>query len=169
MLDNQQDLFEKLIKKLDSYDQNVIILKGNAGVGKTYVIDQLIKEFKARKDFTICCINGDQFCEEREYYCIKQALSEMSVKYAQKQNDKKLISEFSGELPIVGDISKKIISDKLNYKNISQNNKTFFLNNDDEKNIVYRLNYLFEKKKALIICDSFQYFDLKSLQMVYLF
>ena len=40
----------------------------------------------------------------------------MSVKYAQKQNDKELISEFSGELPIVGDISKKIISDKLNYK-----------------------------------------------------
>lgn len=169
MLDNQQDLFEKLIEELDSYDQNVIILKGNAGVGKTYVIEQLIKKFKARKNFTICCINGDQFCKEREYYCIKQALSEMSVKYAQKQNDKELISEFSGELPIVGDISKKIISDKLNYKNVSQNNKTFFLNNDDEKNIVYRLNYLFEKKKALIICDSFQYFDLKSLQMVYLF
>lgn len=107
MLDNQQDLFKKLIEELDSYDQNVIILKGNAGVGKTYVIEQLIKEFKARKDFTICCINGDQFCKEREYYCIKQALSEMSVKYAQKQNDKELISEFSGELPIVGDISKK--------------------------------------------------------------
>lgn len=53
MLDSQQDLFEKLIEELDSHDQNVIILKGNAGVGKTYVIGQLIKEFKARKDFTI--------------------------------------------------------------------------------------------------------------------
>ena len=30
MLDNQQDLFKKLIEELDSYDQNVIILKGNA-------------------------------------------------------------------------------------------------------------------------------------------
>lgn len=50
MLDNQQDLFEKLIELLDSYDQNVIILKGNAGVGKTYVIEQLIKKFKARKN-----------------------------------------------------------------------------------------------------------------------
>ena len=48
MLDNQQDLFEKLIEELDSYDQNVIILKGNAGVGKTYVIEQLIKKLKLR-------------------------------------------------------------------------------------------------------------------------
>lgn len=169
MLDNQKNLYNNLIREFDSYSRNVIILKGNAGVGKTYVVNQLIKEFKVKKDFTICYINGDQFCKEREYYCIKQALSEMSIKYEQNQNDKTLISEFSGELPFVGNISKKIVSDKLNYRKVNQDRKTFFLNNDDEKNIVYRLNYLLEKKQSLIICDNFQFFDSKSLEMVYLF
>lgn len=170
MFNKQKYIFECLKREFYSdYINNVVTFKGKAGVGKTYVVDKLIHECQNNDDMTICYISGDQFCQEREYYCIKQSLSEVSVEYEKKKHDTNLIAEFVGELPQLGDISKKIVSDKLNYSNINQNRKTFFLNNDDEKNIVYRLNYLLGKKHSLIICDNFQFFDKKSLEIIYLF
>lgn len=169
MLDKQQEIYEKLITTFYLHDNNVVTIKGNAGVGKTYVANHLVDKLENEKKIDICYINGDPFCKEREYYCIKQALSEVSYKYERKKNDADLISEMVGEFPVISNISKKIVSDKLNYRDVNQNRKAFFLNNDDERNIVYRLNYLFEKKKSLIICDNFQFFDHKSLEMIYLF
>lgn len=169
MFKKQQLIFEELKKECSNkFSNNVIVVKGNAGVGKTYIIKQLIQEFDNTTHMPVCYISGDQFCQERDYYCIKQSLLEISEKYEKKKNDKELISEFVGEMPYVGDISKKIISDKLNYADVDQDRKNFFLDND-EKNIVYRLNYLLGKKHSLIICDNFQYFDKKSLEIIYIF
>ena len=169
MLSKQQEIFEELKKIFYLSSCNIVTLKGKAGVGKTYVINKLIHEFEIKGDMTVCYISGDQFCQDREYYCIKQALSEISIKYEKKKKDVDLITGLVGELPSIGSISQKLVSDKLNYSDVNQNRKTFFLNNDDERNIVYRLNYFLEKKRALIVCDNFQFFDQKSLEMIYLF
>ena len=124
MFKKQQLIFEELKKECSNkFSNNVIVVKGNAGVGKTYIIKQLIQEFDSTTKMPVCYISGDQFCQERDYYCIKQSLLEISEKYEKKKNDKELISEFVGEMPYVGDISRKIISDKLNDADVDQDRK----------------------------------------------
>lgn len=170
MLNNQMYIYDKIQQEITPhYKNSIIVLKGKAGVGKTYIIEELITNIN--QDYNhppICYIKGDQIGQKRDYYCIKQALAEVSVDYEKKKNDKALISELAQELPYAGDISKKIVSDKLNANEISQKRKMFFVDNADEENIIYRFNYLFDKKYSVMICDNFQYFDDKSLELIYL-
>lgn len=170
MLKGQEEIFEQLKNEIKSDSFNsVITIRGNSGIGKTYIMEKLIDEFCDKSDMSICYIKGDQFCQNRDYYCIKQSLSEISFSYDKMKYDKNLISEFVSEIPKVGDISKIIVSDKLNYSEVEQSRRTFYLDNEDERNIVYRLNYLMENKHAVIICDNFQFFDIKTLQLIYIF
>lgn len=169
---NQQKYILECLKNLFLVDHStktnkIIALNGKAGVGKTYIACELMHILNS-KNIPTCYIVGDQFCNKRDYYCIKQSLSQISEIYEKKKQDSNLIAGLVGELPKIGEISRKIVSDKLNYRNINQSQKAFFLK-EEERNIVYRLNYFFDKNESVIICDNFQYFDIKSLELIYIF
>lgn len=168
MFDNQRDIYEQLKNCIGSFNGiRIITLLGESGIGKSYLIEKLMEDVKTQYTCPICYIKGDQFCQNREYYCIKQALTQLTVSYENIQGKKDIITDCIQEIPRIGSISSKIISDKLNRQEITQKRRSYFLN-DEELDIVYRLNYLFDKRSSLIVCDNLQYFDSKSLELLYL-
>lgn len=169
MFSNQEEIYIKLVNDVSAFNSDkVIMLLGKAGIGKSFVIDKLMQEISGKYSCPICYIKGDQFCQDRDYYCIKRALTQLITTYDKKKNLVDSIAKLGKAAPYIGELQEKIISDKLNQKEIYQKRRNFFLN-EDEQNIVYRLNYLFDKRRSLIICDNIQFFDKKSLELLHLF
>lgn len=168
MFKSQKEIFDKLNNNISPLSSDkVIILSGKSGVGKSFVINSLKESIQNRYSSPICYLNGDSICQNRDYYCFKYALNNMTIKYAQKKKLTTIASKTVSDIPYCGSVSEEILSDFINRSEIRQNQKNYFLN-DDEQEIVYRLNYLFDKKDSLIICDNIQYFDAKSLELLYL-
>lgn len=169
MFSNQEEIYKKLVNDVSAFtSEKVIMLLGKAGIGKSFVIEKLMQEISGKYSCPICYIKGDQFCQDRDYYCIKRALTQLITTYDKKKNLVDSIAKLGKAAPYIGELQEKIISDKLNQKEIDQKRRNFFLN-EDEQNIVYRLNYLFDKRRSLIICDNIQFFDKKSLELLHLF
>lgn len=169
MFSNQEEIYQKLIDNVSIFNtERIITLSGKSGTGKSFMIKKLIQEMSGKYSCPICYINGDQFCQERDYYCIKRALTKLVITYEKKKTIIESIEKIGKEVPYIGELQENILYNKFNEKDINQKQKTYFLN-EDEQNIVFRLNYLFDKRKSLIICDNIQFFDDKSLELLYLF
>lgn len=169
MFSSQKEAYEKLTKIIDLLSPNKVVgLSGKPGIGKTFVVDSLIQMVNSKYSCPVFYIKGDQFCQDRDYYCIKQALSKMTIDYEKKKNIGDILTYSVQDIPYIGTLSAKLISDKVNEKDIQQKQRGFFWENEDELEIIYRLNYLFDKHSALIVCDNIQYFDNKSLELIYL-
>lgn len=168
MLNNQKDTYSRLKEYIGSFNGfRIITLTGKSGIGKSYVLQKFMEEAQEQYTCPICYIKGDQFCQNREYHCIKQALSQLIIEYEKIKDRENIVTDGLQDIPYIGTISSKIISDKLNRQEITQKRKSYFFN-DEELDIIYRLNYLFDKRASLIICDNLQYFDSKSLEFFYL-
>lgn len=168
MLTNQREAYEQLKEHISPFNEvKIISLSGKSGIGKSYLIQHLMDEMREKYSCPVCYIKGDQFCQNREYFCMKQALTHLTLPYEEVQNAKDLAIDLLKDIPRIGSVSNKILSYKLHEQEIEQKNNSYFLN-EEELDIVYRLNYLFDKKHSLIICDNLQYFDWKSLELLYL-
>lgn len=168
MFSNQKEAYAKLKKYIGAFSETKIItLIGKSGIGKSYTIERLIKEANAEYTCPICYIKGDQFCQNREYYCIKQALSQLTIGYNKAKDSRDIVADCVQDIPYVGTVSNRIISNKLNRKEVELKKENYCLN-EEELGIIYRLNYLFDKRSSLIICDNLQYFDSKSLEFIYI-
>ena len=168
MLANQKEAYEQLKENISPLiGIKIISLSGKSGIGKSFLIQKLVEEIKEKYACPICYIKGDQFCQAREYYCIKKALTQLTLHYEQDQNAKNLAADLFKDIPYIGTVSSKIISNKLHNQEIEQKNSSYFFN-EEELEIIFRLNYLFDKKYSLIVCDNLQYFDVKSLELLYL-
>ncbi len=168
MFKSQKEVFDKLKNNISPLSSDkVIVLSGKPGVGKSFVINSLKDNIQNHYSTPICYLNGDSVCQERDYYCFKYALNDMTIKYATKKKMTAIASKVVNDVPYCGSVSKEILSDLFDHSEIEQQQKSYFLSNDEQE-IVYRLNYLFDKRNSLIICDNIQYFDSKSLQLLYL-
>lgn len=168
MFSNQKKVYAELKKYIGVFSKTKIItLTGRSGIGKSYIIERFLEEIKDQYTCPICYIKGDQFCQNREYYCIKQALSQLIIGYNKAKDSKSIIADCVQDIPYIGTVSNKIISDKLNKQEIELKKKNYCLN-EEELGIIYRLNYLFDKRSSLIVCDNLQYFDSKSLEFIYI-
>lgn len=168
MFKSQKEIYDKLNEKISPLSSDkIIFLSGKSGVGKSFVINSLKNSIQNRYSSPICYLNGDSVCQNRDYYCFKYALNNMTIKYEQRKKLTIIASKTVSDIPYCGTVSQEILSDIFDRFEIRQKQKNYFLN-DDEQDIVYRLNYLFDKKDSLIICDNIQYFDAKSLELLYL-
>ena len=168
MLRSQKEIFEKIIDDIGPFSpKKVIALLGKSGVGKSFVIKAVQDCVQEKYSAPICYIKGDLFCQSRDYYCLKQALSTITTEYMTKKEKKEVVTEGIQGVPNVGLLGKQLLSNFFERKERKQQVKSNFLN-EDELEIIYRLNYLFDKRYSLIICDNIQYFDEKSLQLLYL-
>lgn len=168
MFKSQTEVFNKLNKSITPLSSDkVIVLSGKPGVGKSFVIDSLKDSIQNHYRTPICYINGDYFCQARDYYCFKRTLNDISSKYTSQKNWTNIVRKGVSDIPFCGSVAEEILSDLFDYSEINQQQKNYFLSKDEQE-IVYRLNYLFDKKNALIICDNIQYFDSKSLELLYL-
>ncbi len=78
MFSNQEEIYIKLVNDVSAFNSDkVIMLLGKAGIGKSFVIDKLMQEISGKYSCPICYIKGDQFCQDRDYYCIKRALTQL--------------------------------------------------------------------------------------------
>lgn len=168
MLTNQKEAYEQLKEYISPLNGvKIISLSGKSGIGKSFLIQKFMDEIGEKYACPVCYIKGDQLCQNREYFCMKQALNQLTLPYKQVQNAKDTASDLFKGIPHIGSVSNRIISNKLNKHEIEQKNNSYFLS-EEELEIVYRINYLFDKKYSLIICDNLQYFDWKSLELLYL-
>lgn len=111
---------------------------------------------------------GDPILDSRNYYCFKNALNILTREYSKTKAVKETVTKSVQDIPFLGNTSECLLNETLFYKEKMQNQKSYFLENEDEADIVFRLNYLFDKRCSLIICDNVQYFDQKSLELLYL-
>lgn len=168
MFKSQKEIFDKLNNNIGPlFSDKVITLSGKSGVGKSFVINSLKDNIQNRYSTPICYLNGDSVCQERDYYCFKHALNDITSEYATHKNWTSIVTKGVQDIPFCGSASEEILSNLFNYSEINQQQKSFFLSKDEQE-IIYRLNYLFDKRTALIICDHIQYFDSKSLELLYL-
>lgn len=169
MFNSQKIVFSELVETISLLNpKKVIGLSGKPGIGKTYVVDTFIQMIKSNYSCPVCYIKGDQFCQDRDYYCIKQALSKITLGYEKQKNIGDILTHSVQDIPYIGSVSAKLVSDKVNKKDIQQHERGFIWENDEELEIIYRLNYIFDKRSSLIVCDNIQYFDSKSLELIYL-
>lgn len=165
---NQEVIYNKLLKLINPFSSlKVVTLSGKSGIGKSFVVEQLMNEIKDNYSCPVCYISGDSVCQNRDYYCIKQALNEISLSYEKEAEKKKILTKSFEDIPYAGSIITKLVSNRLYKKELEQQQKGNILS-EEEMNIIYHLNYLFDKRSALIICDNIQYFDCKSLELLYI-
>lgn len=168
MLTNQKEAYKQLKEYISPLNGvKIISLSGKSGIGKSFLVQKFMDEMEEKYDCPVCYIKGDQFCQNREYFCMKQALNQLTLPYEQVQNTKDTVIDLLKDIPHIGSVGNRIISNSLHKQDIEQKNNSYFLN-EEELEIVYRFNYLFDKKYSLIICDNLQYFDWKSLELLYL-
>lgn len=168
MFTNQKKVYDDLLNVIKPFSSiKIITLFGKTGIGKSFVIETLMNELQCNYSSPIFYIKGDQFCQDRDYYCIRQALNEITVSYEKRKGIKEVVSKGFENIPYVGSVVTKLVSNKLYQKEIKQKQKNYILD-DEEQDIIYRLNYLFDKRSSLIICDNIQFFDKKSLELLYL-
>lgn len=142
MFKSQKEIYDKLNEKISPLSSDkIIFLSGKSGVGKSFVINSLKNSIQNRYSSPICYLNGDSVCQNRDYYCFKYALNNMTIKYEQRKKLTIIASKTVSDIPYCGTVSQEILSDIFDRFEIRQKQKNYFLN-DDEQDIVYRLNYL---------------------------
>lgn len=169
MLNNQNDIYSKLINDIKPlHSDRIIMLVGKPGIGKSYVVERLKRDLQEQYSAPICYLKGDQFCQNRRYYCFKNALNSLTIDYNKKKEITNIASKGAQGIPYVGPVTEKLLINTLNHTEIAQKQRNYFLDNDEEQEIIFRLNYLLDKRASLIICDNVQYYDEKSLELLYL-
>lgn len=78
---------------------------------------------------------------------------------------KKTVSKASKGIPFVGDLAEHISEEFLNHNDIKFDKDNSYLT-DSERSIIYRIRYL-TKKRIVFIIDNFQFWDEKSVSLIY--
>ena len=168
MFRNQKQAYSKLISIIKPYSEyKIVVLSGDAGIGKSFVVQELINAVADKYNKKICYIKGDQFMQHRDYYCIKQALEVVNYTYEKKMETVEIVADETRKRYPFNSLLVSLATHTLWNQEKKQKKKGYKLN-DDELNIINRLNYYFDKKPALIVCDNFQYFDSKTLELIYM-
>ena len=160
LLPNQKKVCQTI---LNNYKNQNIIIRGNSGVGKTYVFEQLINEFKENNNIVLY-LSSETLLSKREYYplinCIKN--------HKQYFSFKDLLEESSKDIPLVGNISNYFLSSVIEYRNDYINNYELNILNSIEKEIFDRLYHLSRQGNVILLCDNIQFWDDQSLNFLYL-
>lgn len=152
------------IKNLIKDGENIFFIQGNSGCGKTITIKAICQNLK-KKDYLLVDLKGDSILKDNEYLPFLNALGDVlpgSVDYGFS----KMAVDFGGEIPKVGKPLTSIFK-IFSKRTESQNQIRDLALNDKEHEILCKLQYLAEHKKTVFVCENLNYWDEKSIKLLY--
>ena len=166
---------EFIINKLKSNikEANIIsIIEGASGCGKTFILENIQKE---QSNLNFYWLKGDSYLSFRDYYpfyeLIKQLYSNDNGQLKKKlfkEASRDVVSKTGSISPLGGELIslaiENIIDSKVNRKKLV--NCIF---SQEELQIIFQMNYFCNNNNNnIFLCDDIQYWDSKSLQLLYL-
>ncbi len=170
-ISNQDNILKSLIANIKG-QQKLSIIDGMSGSGKTYVLENIVGKFAELQFFWL---KGDPYTTQREYYPFYNLINQQYVicpaqlKKALKKQQFKEIAESAGSLSPIGDemISKTIDKIVNNQKEKKTLHNCIF--SSEELHVLFQLEYFcHENKHTIFLCDDVQYWDEKSIQLLYM-
>ena len=163
LLPNQKLFLDEIYTKMEQ-GQTTFFIRGNSGCGKTISLQYLSKNCRDSGCLFIF-LKGDPILSSSDYLPFYSALSDVlpsSAIYGNKQ----ILMDYVENIPEFG---KKItnILKVFAKKNEVQNEIRDLSLNEKEQDIMCKLQYLSERREIIFVCDDLNYWDEKSLKLLY--
>lgn len=170
-ISNQDKVLFAIKESIEAHKKTSII-DGQSGSGKTYVLEQITDFFS---DYQVFWLRGDIYINQRDYYPFYNLIEQQYLNnpiemknYLLKQQ-KENIAEKAGYISNIGAemitaAIKNILNDKKDKKSLA--NCIF---SQEELQVLFQMEYFCNSaKNTIFLCDDVQYWDKKSLQLLYL-
>lgn len=150
----------KILNMITASDSMNIYLYGESGTGKSYLLEKL-HSFLTLQNYSCIILKGDNAKKEIDYYPFDEYLEKI---YRIRKAGTNVILNVIGEIPIVGKPTRSVLKEVIDYNQYIEqkdilNTNTFQTHQDFSLQLFSLLN---EKKGVVIICDDYQYFDLRT-------
>jgi len=171
LISNQEYALNTILEKLSNPNDRFCLLKGDSGTGKTFVI-QLVANFFSKKNFFIYSLYGDRYSWNRDFYPFKNFFASQ---FSERKKYLKMVipntsSNFATDaiksIPVVGELISALTREGINLKNKITNMKHSIFN-EEERDILQKLEYLEDAKESLFIIEDLQYWDTPSINFIY--
>ncbi len=164
LLPNEERFINEIYNQMHAAN-TLFFISGKSGHGKTFSIHQVTQALE-QSGYLLVSFTGDSVLSEREYHPFYKALSEV-LPFSAEYGPKKVLSDCVDSIPKVGQGVNKILN-FLSKRNAAQKKIRDLILNEKEQDIMCKLQYLAEQKDLLFVCDNINYWDEKSLRLLYL-
>jgi len=171
LISNQEYAFNTILEMFSKSSNRFCLLKGDSGTGKTFVI-QLVADFLSKKNIFIYSLYGDRYSLNRDFYPFKNFFtSQFSerkkyLRMAIPNISSDLATDATKSIPVVGELISALTRESINLKNEVTNIK-YSIFDEEEKDILQKLEYLEDDKESLFIIEDLQYWDTPSVNFIY--
>lgn len=163
LLPNQELFIEQMLEKM--HDANTLFwISGKSGHGKTFSIEQVTEDMK-KSGYLVLSLTGDSVLAEKEYHPFYMALSKtlpISAEYGLKET----LTDYGDNIPKVGKGIASILEFFSKKETVRKKIRDLVLN-ETEQDIICKLQFLAEHREVVIVCDNINYWDEKSLKLLY--
>lgn len=151
------------LKDLMRNGETLFWISGISGCGKTVAIKTFIEEFKDSGYLPIF-FKGDCILQDNEYFPFFSALSDVlpeSIAYGLDKAVVDLADQISTGKPFINILKMfvKKAESKSQVRDLALNEK--------EHDILCKIQYLVEHKDVIFVCDNLNYWDEKSVKLLY--
>ena len=164
LLPNEERFINEIYNQM--YATNTLFfISGKSGHGKTVSVKQVTQMLK-QSGYLLVPLTGDSVLSEKEYHPFYMALSE-TLPVNAEYGIKEVLTEYGDNIPKVGKGVTGILNFLSNRDTAKKRIRDLILN-EREQDIMCKLQYLAEQKNILFVCDNLNYWDEKSLKLLYL-
>lgn len=163
-LTGQSSLLSRIVEKLNKRERVRGLLEGPPGSGKSWLLEQLLSQWEQQHDKGLL-LPGDRAFSDRGYAPWFSGLSRAEDRLESKRLIHRAVSEAGKTIPTVGNLVTFALGILLDSKEKQQRSKTLHLNNEEHE-ILFRLQSIAGNNPLLVIADDMQYWDHESLRFI---
>lgn len=169
---SNQDSVLYAIKECIKKHQKTSIIDGESGSGKTYVLEQINNFFC---EYQVFWLSGDAYITQRDYYPFYNLIEQqylnnpVEMKNYLRKQQKENVAKKAGYVSSIGaEMITVAIENIINAKK-EQKSLSNCIFSQEELQVLFQMEYFCNNSKDIIfLCDDVQYWDEKSLQLLYL-
>lgn len=170
-ISNEQSIIEQLKVNINQL-KKFSVIEGISGSGKTFILEKVKEDLL---DVNFYWLKGDSYLTSRNYYPFYELIKQLYNDH-EKQRKKVLLRETTKDIltnagsvsPLGSEFISAAIENAIEFKENNQK-LTNCIFSQEELQIIFHLNYFCEEKnKTVFLCDDIQYWDEKSMQLLYL-
>lgn len=160
-----QEIFLDLLRGKMQLGETLFFVRGISGSGKSISLQKISQDFKESGILPIY-FKGDPILVTNEYFPFLNALSE-TLPFTAEYGLKEVVIDYGADIPKIGGTVTNIL------KIFSKRNETRVKIRDlslteKEQDIICKIQYLAEHNDLIFICDNLNYWDEKSIKLLYL-
>ncbi len=167
-ISNQEFVFQNSKKHIED-NCKAVIIHGNSGSGKSYILNCLAKHFSNNSYLLL----GDEYSKQRRFYPFTTLIASLYSNDRKRRNAYLAVDsakDISGKIgsisPIGGDLISSCIEEFIS-RGQKEKELVQAVFSEEERNLLFQLTYFFNKERVVLLCDDVQYWDEDSLQMLY--